>query len=352
MTMEVSIRKRLGDDFTLAVDFLGDGESLGILGASGSGKSMTLKCIAGVETPDQGRIAVNGRVLFDSAARINVRPQQRRVGYLFQNYALFPRMTVEENIGIGAVKTGAEKRGAVAGLIRGFHLDGLEKRFPGQLSGGQQQRAALARMLAAEPEIILLDEPFSALDNHLREQMQLEFLDLMRTRRDVVMVTHNRNEAYKLCRRLMVLDEGRILGMGDTGEVFRNPGHVRVARLTGCKNISRMEKTGERTLYALDWGLSLSASRPIPDNAVYIGVRAHDLAPVYRNGADMPNCVRMKVVDESDDVFERNILFRNADGGAPSEKSVLWWRFSKYLFTDPPAYMHIPPDTLLFLHDG
>ena len=160
MSLLVEIEKQLGN-FHLNVRFQAETETLALLGASGCGKSMTLKCIAGIMTPDRGRIVLNGRVLFDSEAGIDLPPQQRRVGYLFQNYALFPTMTVEKNILCG-IRSGskAEKNAALTATLHRFRLEGLEKRYPAQLSGGQQQRVALARILCTRPEAILLDEPF------------------------------------------------------------------------------------------------------------------------------------------------------------------------------------------------
>jgi molybdate transport system ATP-binding protein len=178
MSIKVTITKKLSQAFTLQTEFESGEGTLGILGASGSGKSMTLKCIAGVEEPDEGVISVNGRILFDKVrgrrASVNLRPQMRNVGYLFQNYALFPRMTLLDNISSGLSALSRDDRAEKVGRwIADFDLEGLEKRFPHQLSGGQQQRAALARMLARDPEAVLLDEPFSALDTSLREFMQL-----------------------------------------------------------------------------------------------------------------------------------------------------------------------------------
>ena len=172
MSLSVHIEKKLGA-FTLSVRFETRGGVLGILGASGSGKSKTLQCIAGIERPDAGRIVLNGRVLFDSRSRTDMRVQDRHVGYLFQNYALFPHMTVEENIysGIRYLKDKRERQRRVDDMIGRMHLTGLSDRKPGQLSGGQQQRTALARCLINEPDILLLDEPFSALDTWLREQL-------------------------------------------------------------------------------------------------------------------------------------------------------------------------------------
>ena len=353
MSIEASITKCLGKNFTLEVDLRTDGGCLGILGASGSGKSMTLKCIAGIETPDAGRIVVNGRTLFDSAERVNLRPQRRRVGYLFQNYALFPRMTTEENIGAGVSGPPAERRRTVSGLMARFRLEGLEKLLPHQLSGGQQQRAALARMLAAAPDILLLDEPFSALDSHLREQMQLGLGEIIRERRDVVMVTHSRDEAYKLCGNLLILDGGRGLGQGGTQELFDNPKKLRIARLTGCKNFSRMERISPHRIRALDWDLELNVKRQVPDGVDYIGVRAHDLVPLADGEVLADNVVELRVKECSEEPFERTVVFTNAAAG-PTGSGDIWWKYSKYAAQQvPPRRLRIPPGAVLFLRsDG
>ncbi|MDR0600885.1 MAG: ATP-binding cassette domain-containing protein, partial [Treponema sp.] len=266
MSVAVSIRKRLSRAFLLEVEFetgkKGEGVSgcLGILGPSGAGKSMTLKCIAGIETPDEGRIEVNGRVLFDSAKKINLKPQVRRAGYLFQNYALFPAMTALENIAAALPLPKKERTAKAMEWSERFGLGGCERLRPGKLSGGEQQRTALARMLAREPEIILLDEPFSALDSGLRERMQLQFLELLASRGDAILVTHSRDEVYKLCGEILVMEGGRVLRQDETGELFKNPRSVAAARITGCKNISPVRRVGDREIFAVDWGLRLKTA--------------------------------------------------------------------------------------------
>ena len=184
--------------FPLDVEFQTEEEIFGVLGESGCGKSLTLKCIAGIERPDQGRIVLNGRELFDSKKGINLPARERKVGYLFQEYALFPNMTVEENIAIGIKKEGREEK-EDSRLYPEILLEGLEKKHPSSLSGGQKQRVAIARMLAAEPELILLDEPFSAVDSYLKwklEQMLLEWLEEVQV--TTLLVSHNRDEVYRL----------------------------------------------------------------------------------------------------------------------------------------------------------
>ena len=239
MSLHVDIRKQLGD-FMLDVAFTAENGVTALLGASGCGKSMTLKCIAGIEKPDEGIIELDGRVLFDSAGGIDLPPQQRRVGYLFQNYALFPNMTVSRNIlcGLNRENNRAEKLRRLRGMLQMMQLEGLEERKPAQLSGGQQQRVALARILVSDPQLLLLDEPFSALDGHLRASLKIELRDLLeRFGREVLMVTHDRTEAYNMSRDIAVMDRGRILTVKPTKALFADPGSVQAAVITGCKNI-------------------------------------------------------------------------------------------------------------------
>ncbi len=348
MSMEVSIDKRFGR-FHLRVDFRSGGGVLGLLGPSGCGKSMILKCIAGVETPDSGRIVLNGRVLYDSTAGIDIRPQQRRVGYLFQSYALFPRMNVAENIAAGVRGTATDKAAAVEQWIRRLRLEGLQRNLPDQLSGGQQQRVALARMLAAEPEAVLLDEPFSALDAHLREHMQLLLLDTVKDCADVFMVSHSRDEIYKLCEQTYVLSDGKIAAGGGTRDLFRRPGRLEVARLLGCKNFSRAEILDDFTLRALDWDLVLKTAERIAPDVRHVAIRAHDFVPCAANPGQCDNLVALRVRERSEDPFEWNILFTNARAANENAAASLWWKFSKYANRDIPAFLRLPPEKLLLL---
>ncbi len=350
MSLEARIDKRLGR-FRLSVDFQEDDGVLGLLGPSGCGKSVTLKCIAGIETPDSGRIVLNRRVLYDSAADINLPPQERRIGFLFQSYALFPRLTVTENIVAGVKGAAREKRAAVMEWVRRFGLDGLTGHYPDQLSGGQRQRVALARMLAAGPEAILLDEPFSALDAHLRERMQMLLLYSVKGCGDVVMVSHSRDEIYRLCRRTIVLSQGEIIGGGDTRELFRRPGRLEVARLLGCKNFSRAEIIGHRALRALDWGVELKTAENIAGEVRHVAIRAHDFVPYAGEPGRSDNLLAVKVLERSEDPFEWNILFTNADAGHADGGVSLWWKCSKYVTGAVPAFLYLPPEKLLLLTD-
>ncbi|MDR3335136.1 MAG: ABC transporter, partial [Treponema sp.] len=182
-----------------------------------------------------------------------------------------------------------------------------------------------------------------------REQMQLQLLELLESRNDVIMVTHSRDEAYKLCGELLVMDAGRVLKKGKTKGLFQNPGSIPVARITGCKNISRIKRTGERELFALDWGLSLCTALTIEDDITHVGIRAHDLQAVWETGPDAYNRVRIAITRHSEEPFEQVLLFTNADARTQEERGAIWWKYSKYMFQEIPKQLFIPPESLLLL---
>lgn len=278
MGLSVDISKKLSS-FNLEVSFSAQDETLGILGSSGSGKSMTLRCIVGLETPDSGRIVLNDRVLFDSEKKINVPVRDRNIGFLFQNYALFPHMNVLQNVCFGLNTLPKDQKIHKAKeVIKMVHLEGCEKYYPSRLSGGQQQRIALARALVMNPELLLLDEPFSALDTHLRSQMEIQFAEILSDFQGTTLfATHNLNESYRLCNNLLVMENGRKIIMQDKQEIFKNPPTYTTAQLTGCKNLSRARRISEDTIEAIDWGCSLKVNKPIPKYLSHVGIRAHHL---------------------------------------------------------------------------
>ena len=337
--LKVDIHKEL-KEFDLDVDFELKKGCLGILGPSGCGKSMTLKSIAGIVTPDSGIISLAAdeeTTYFNSKQKINLKPQKRNVGYLFQNYALFPNMTVEDNIAVGVSKDDSK---TVSEMIKRFHLEGLEKRYPRQLSGGQQQRVALARILAYGPDVILLDEPFSAMDTFLKEQLRLELVNSLKDFDGFsVLVTHDRDEAFQFCDELIILDKGKIIAKGETHEIFENPKKVEVARLTGCKNISRIEVLDDYHVKSLDWGIVLEVSQRISSSITHIGIRAHDFSSANK---DNVNAFDTKDSTLLEMPFEWEITLANG----------LWWKKEKGIHEHEfviPEHLRVDPKNIILL---
>jgi ABC-type sulfate/molybdate transport systems ATPase subunit len=279
LELQVAIQKHLRD-FGLEVAFTAGQKTLGILGASGSGKSMTLRSIAGVEPHVKGRILLNGRPLLDSGRGLDLPPQKRRIGFLLQDYALFPHLTVRENVAFGLRHM--PRRKALLHVQRHIELvqlEGLQDRYPRELSGGQQQRVALARALATEPEALLLDEPLSALDVHLRSQMEALLIETLASYEGVALyVTHNLEEAYRISEEIVVISHGKQVACGAKEEIFRHPPNLTVARVTGCKNFSRARAVCAGTVEALDWGCQIRVCEPLSPEVEFIGIRAHHLA--------------------------------------------------------------------------
>lgn len=310
MALYVDIEKKLGN-FKLSMKFEAGDEVLALLGASGCGKSMTLKCIAGIEKPDRGRIVLDGVTLFDSEKHINLPPQKRQVGYLFQQYALFPNMTVEGNIRCGLRGRACgkkEREKLVSDMIRAMHLEGLEKKKPAQLSGGQQQRTALARILINAPELLLLDEPFSALDSHLRFQLEKEVSDVAKQfGKTVLLVSHNRDEVFRLSDTIAVINNGTIDAIGSREEIFTNPRTRTGAILTGCKNISEVEHIDETHIMATSWGIPL-VHQASEDAFAAVGIRMH-----YIEFGEGENSFRCKVEDVMENPFSYTLLLRMSE---------------------------------------
>ncbi|MFM7353268.1 MAG: molybdate ABC transporter permease subunit [Microcystis aeruginosa] len=275
----VDIEKYL-PGFNLSVTFNCQNQPLGLLGASGSGKSLILRSLAGVETPSRGRIVLNGRILFDSEKGINLPSRQRRIGFVVQNYALFPHLTVAENIAFSLPKNLSEKviKQQIANQLELVQLLGMENRYPHQLSGGQQQRVAIARALASRPEALLLDEPFSALDTHLRAQLERQMIKTLSNYDGVtIFVTHNMDEAYRICENLLVMEKGRAIANNSKQKIFERPDSVSLAKITGCKNFSRAIIINNQQLEAIDWDVKLHTVSMIPDYLAYTGIRAHQI---------------------------------------------------------------------------
>ena len=348
MELIVNIEKRLRD-FTLAANFTLTDTTLALLGASGSGKSMTLKCIAGLERPDRGQIVLNERILFDSEKGINLPPQARSVGYLFQNYALFPNMTVRENIIFALDGSREEKDRIFAENVARFSLDGLEHAYPAGLSGGQQQRVAFARILARGADVLLLDEPLSALDTHLKWQIETALREIL-TMQDIsaILVTHDRDEAFRIAREIATVDRGQLTPPTDKHELFRNPGTRAATTLTGCKNISAAHRVDETHVTATDWGITLRVA-DATTNVRHIAVRAHYLVLASESDAD---ALPARIAEVIESTFTYIVMLRFADGAMP-----IRWEINKATWHAHEAgigdtlHFNFPVEELMLLRD-
>jgi molybdate transport system ATP-binding protein len=340
--LSCKIKKKVGG-FSLDIDInVGDGVTA-LMGASGSGKSMTLRCIAGVSKPEEGRISIYGEPLFDSANRVNLPPQKRNIGFLFQDYALFPNMTVLQNIMCGGNRTEKEKRkGLAEDLAETFHITPHLRKYPHQLSGGEKQRTALARILAGTPDVLMLDEPFSALDSHLRWGLENELAAVFaRFGKPIIYVSHNRDEVYRLCDSIIIIDEGKTEVSGEKWELFNSPQTVQAARLTGCKNIVPCRGSGDEILVP-DWGVAFDAKGK---SAEFMGIRANYVMPArIAEEEKIAAGFAFEIVQEIEDTFTNILYVRKRNTSLPP----LRWEMSK---KDRAALREMPQE-LAFLWDN
>lgn len=333
MALDIKIKKHL-PSFDLDIELCAQDEAVGFLGASGCGKSLTLRCIAGVETPDEGHIIVNGKTFFDSSKKINLTPQQRKTALLFQNYQLFPNMNVAQNVAAGMPKglSKDEVASRVKRYLGMFDLDGFQDRYPLRLSGGQQQRVALARMLAAQPDILMLDEPFSALDAHLKAGLEQNMLDVFESFEGTILyVSHDIDEAFRLCDRIAVVSAGKIEELGISEQVVTQPATLAALKLSGCKNISRACSVGNQRVKAIDWGIELDVGPDtvVPDDLAYVGIRAKY---VYKDDgadggqSDRVNCHEMIVHRIIENRFDCLVTLEPPKG---ADNTLIFWRLDK-----------------------
>lgn len=357
MTLEVQIEKKL-PEFTLQAAFNAGRAPLGILGPSGAGKTMLLRCVAGIARPDRGRIVLDGRVLFDSDRGIDVPARGRGLGLLFQHYALFPHRTVAENIAFGLRHLPAGERAArVRGLVERTHVAGLDQRHPRELSGGEQQRVALARALAIEPKALLLDEPLSALDTHLRSQVEALLQETFASdQRPTLLVTHNIEEAYRLGEQLLVLSRGRMAALGAKEEIFRRPPTREVAQLTGCKNFSRVRMIAENTIEALDWGCRLRVAHSVDRPPAFVGVRAHhiDFAESSNAPSGRENTFPCWLVRSSETPFRMTLYLRldqppGSAGQFHLQAEVFKEKWQSFRDRAFPWHLRLSPDSLFLM---
>lgn len=351
MALTVQVQKCYGK-FQLDVDFSAEsGEALALLGASGCGKSVTLKCIAGIDRPDRGRIELDGQVLFDREKGIDLPPQKRRVGFLFQHYALFPNMTLEQNLAVCLGHLEKRRRPErMRELLALFRLEGLEALYPRQLSGGQQQRAALARILASEPQALLLDEPFSALDSFLKWRLEQELRDVLdRFSGPVLWVSHDLGEVRRNCRQVCVLEAGKSAPVRNMAALLKDPGTISAARLSGCGNFVAVRPgSGPGLVEVPDWGLTLCSAAPWREGVAVLGVRANG---VRLAEPEERNAFPCRVIRTVEDLSSIRVLLRPE--GAEPEAPLLWMEAPKDMGETLPdgtrLMAAIPPENIMLL---
>ncbi|MBA4701563.1 MAG: ATP-binding cassette domain-containing protein [Ruminococcus sp.] len=343
MSLYCEIRKKL-KNFVLDIKFEAEDETIALMGASGCGKSMTLRCIAGIEEPDSGKIVINGKTVFDSNKKISLPPQKRKTGYLFQDYALFPNMTVRKNICTVLTK---KRRGELDAIMNAFHLEGLEDQYPAQLSGGQKQRCALARMMVSKPEIIMLDEPFSALDSYLRWKMEQEVVTAIeKFGKTVLFVSHDRDEVYRISNRVVVMEDGRNEPIACRRKLYHHPETYADALLTGCKNICPVVVDAGRVI-APEFGLEFKQESAEKEIA-FVGIRAKLIQPAHR------------IVEKNDVLFLNYEIISVTEGvfsiilmvKPECSKGMLRWEMPKNMFEELhlyPSILAIPKEDILLL---
>ncbi len=359
MYLSVEIDKSL-PGFHLQASYSCETGVLVLFGPSGAGKSLTLQCLAGIVRPDRGRIVVEGRTLYDSSLGIDLPPQKRRVGYVPQNYALFPHMSVADNIAFGLRRqASAPRQSEIPHLVEMLRLDGLEKRRPKELSGGQQQRVALARALASNPRLLLLDEPFSALDTPLRDALRADLCEVHRELGvSIVLVTHGVAETHVIAQTVALYQRGRVLQVGTPSEVFQRPASAEVARLTGVRNLlaGRVVETGAHGCM-VDAGIGVClralAEGTVPGSDVLMTVRPEYLR--FVGNGDRPDACEELVDGVVRSVASQGHLYsvQAALGGALGPTVLVltpvWWWERHALQPGDCCKVAIPADSLHIL---
>ena len=327
--LRAKFRKRQaarGQEFVLDVEFEATAGFTILFGASGAGKTTLLDCVAGVSAPDSGCISVGGRVVFDASRSTNVPIAQRRAGYVFQNLALFPHMTVAQNVSYGLTHLPhAERERRVEAVLQAFRIGNLARRRARELSGGESQRTALARTLVTDPEVLLLDEPLAALDAPTKGQIIDDLREWHRAHRiPILYVTHSREEVFALGERVLVLEAGRIVAQGTPHEVMTAPMQETVAQLAGFENIfdamveAVRPERGTMTCRVSGDGGPLLLETPLVRGGVgsclRVGIRAGDilLATSPPVGLSARNVIpgRIKSLDQRDVIVSARVTCR------------------------------------------
>lgn len=352
MIIKANISSKL-DKFNAKFSFESSSDRIGILGESGAGKSLLLKFLAGIYNPDKGEIWLDDKCLYSTEKKINVKPQDRNIAYMFQNYALFPTMSVRQNIEIVVKGTREEKKEKADKLLKKFHIQELAERKPGELSGGQQQRVALARVLAYEPAIILLDEPFSALDQGLKEILQLELENMLKDYAGkVIMVSHSMEELYKFSNELMVVSDGKIVEKGNKQELFHSPKTVKAARLIGINNILKVKPLEKNQIKLVNWDLSIEVLKRDVNNISSIGIRDEGFIPIWEKDYQGTNIIDIKVVDIYESMNQVKVFFNVSDGLEENSRYKFILDRKIYELKGIPSKLKIDLDKLIYFESN
>lgn len=344
--LDVDIYKDFGS-FKLDIAFTSSDQVVGILGPSGSGKSLTLKCLAGIIKPDRGRIVINDRVVFDSKKNINLKAQDRRIGYFFQDYALFPNMSVYDNIRAGIRDKKANHKAIINKKLEELGLSHIRNKKPSEISGGEKQRTALARILVNDADLLLLDEPYSAIDEYLRWKIEVDIKETIEKYKiPTLFVSHNMDEVYRMCDSLVTINKGKGEAIKKTKDLFTNPETLSAAEISGCRNFSRIEEVEEGKYRACDWGIDLDIGAYRKSD--FLGIRSHSIRIVEENSRE--NTYPLDLIKEIEEIYKYSLIVRpknsNHQGSLRVDIDKDEWNRLK---GKENLYFHIDEKDLLYL---
>ena len=331
------------------ISFQTTSSRIGILGDSEERVRLLLQCIVGVETPDQGKISIDGKSIYDSEKEINFKPQERKLGCLFQDYALFPFMTTAENIACGFRGDKGKKKTTVQEYLKRYHLKGAEKKYPHQLSEIEQLYTAVARMMIGEPELILLEDVFSGWTSLQKELLSQTLDPLFEEYQGTVLLTSgNFRHIYELCEDVAVFCEGKTVAAGNVRQLYKDPQSLDAARLMGCRNYSRIERLDEHHICALDWEIVLRTAKQVEEDITYVGIYDHCFWPLDK---ERENCLPVQAEKFRETLTAQQYQIKNRrkrDAAAVEWKCFHFWQ-EEEKNVSLPEYLYFPPEALLLL---
>ena len=348
MAISVEIKKEYKGHMR-TISFQSTSSRIGILGDSAERLHMLLQCITGAELPDTGKISIDGKTMYDSEKEICLKVQERRLGCLFRDYALFPFMTVAQNIACGFRGDKREKKEAVQAYIQRYHLKKAAGKYPHQLSKLEQLYTAIARMMIGEPGLIILEDFFSGWNQKEYDLAAQELQELLANYKGtIVMASQNFREIYEFCEEAAIFCNEEITAVGSVRKLYRNPQTVDAARLLGCRNCSRMERLDERHIYALDWEVVLRTAEQVEEDMTHVGIYAHCLQPLEK---ERENCLPVQAEQCTKTMTAWKYQVKNRK---KKDASAVEWMRPDLCLTDEshsslPEYLYFPPESLLLL---